>query len=132
MAQDFRFRAKNNQKKTVSYFVSGKIKLEEVGADDNAALLFDLPVNSLITNAKVITHTAGTGPLKIACGTTEIVPNAAVNAAGVFEEVVSKLFETGGSVLLTNSSADYKKDKGVVRILVEYVELDRTTGEYTN
>lgn len=131
---DFRYKDKNNQKKGVRYYFSGPINLNEIGNDDETkAVLFDLPRASLIKSVQIITLTAGTGPVGIKCGNETLVNNdGSVNAEGIFTEVADLYFETGGLVTLNNTAGDAKSDKGVIKVGIEYVETERTYGEYTN
>ncbi|EHC1462702.1 hypothetical protein JT681_001746 [Campylobacter jejuni] len=130
---DLRFSHKNNQKKGVSYFCSGPIALKEVGKDDNSGILFDLPRASYIKSIQVVTLEGGTGPVGIKCGSTALInDDGTVTAKGTYEEAnVNQYFPTGGTVVLRNINTT-KNDTGVVMVMVEYIETQKSILEYTN
>lgn len=131
---DLRFRHKNNQKKGVSYFCSGPIALKEVGKDDNSGILFDLPRASYIKSIQVVTLEAGTGPVGMKCGSTVLInDDGVVNTKGTHEEAnVNQYFPTGGTVVLRNINATPENDTGVIMVMVEYIETQKSILEYTN
>lgn len=131
---DLRFKHKNNQKKGISYFCSGPIALKEVGKDDDSGILFDLPRASYIKSIQVVTLEAGAGPVGMKCGSTELInDDGVVNTKGTHEETnVNQYFPTGGTVVLRNINATPENDKGVVMVMVEYIETQKSILEYTN
>lgn len=132
---DLRFKNKNNQKKKLSYFCSGPINLKDLKDTTDIAktgLLFELPEASLVVSVSVIALTAGTGPVTIKCGSTELSNGATVTTIGVHYEAVNKYLATGGSITITNDGGTPDSDKGIVKVAVEYLETENTNGEYTN
>lgn len=131
---DFRFKDKNNQKKGVRYYFSGKINLKDIGNDDDTkALLFDLPTDSLVKSVKIITLKGGTGPVGLKCGKTALVnDDGQVTTQGTYSKTVDLYFPTGGAVTLNNTAADPTTDAGIIKVGVEYVETTRSIGESTN
>ncbi|EDP3390253.1 hypothetical protein GWW53_08455 [Campylobacter jejuni] len=131
---DLRFSHKNNQKKGVSYFCSGPIALKEVGKDDDSGILFDLPRASYIKSIQVVTLEAGTGPVGMKCGLTVLInDDGIVNTKGTHEEAnVNQYFHTGGTVVLRNMATTPKSDTGIIMVMVEYIETQKSILEYTN
>ncbi|ENT7195394.1 hypothetical protein ACE65T_001890 [Campylobacter jejuni] len=131
---DLRFSHKNNQKKGVSYFCSGPIALKEVGKDDDSGILFDLPRASYIKSIQVVTLEVGTGPVGMKCGSTVLIKDdGVVNTKGTHEEAnVNQYFPTGGTVVLRNINTTPENDTGVIMVMVEYIETQKSILEYTN
>ncbi|EAK2833575.1 hypothetical protein C3W60_05740 [Campylobacter jejuni] len=131
---DLRFSHKNNQKKGISYFCSGPIALKEVGKDDDSGILFDLPRASYIKSIQVVTLEVGTGPVGIKCGSTVLInDDGAVTTKGTHEEAnVNQYFPTGGTVILRNMATTPESDTGVIMVMVEYIETQKSILEYTN
>ena len=127
---DLRFEGKNNQKKGVSIFSSDVITTSETMNDT----LFTLPANSLVTAVyAVVTTGSGTNTdtVDVKVGTTVVATEVVVGVVGVASGTVAKtFFPTGGSVTVV-AGADAPGTTGKVRIVVEYIETELTTGTYT-
>lgn len=128
---DLRFEGKNNQKKGVSIFSSEAITTSATMNDT----LFTLPANSLVTAVYAIVL-AGSGTatdtVDVKVGTTVVANEVVVGVVGVASGTVAKtFFPTGGSVTVV-AGADAPGTTGKVKIVVEYIETELTTGTYTD
>ena len=128
---DLRFEGKNNQKKGVSIFSSEAITTSATMNDT----LFTLPANSLVTAVYAIVL-AGSGTatdtVDVKVGTTVVANEVVVGVVGVASGTVDKtFFPTGGSVTVV-AGADAPGTTGKVKIVVEYIETELTTGTYTD
>lgn len=105
-------------------------------ATGDVVTLFTLPENADVTNAYIYVvkaPTGGTQTLKISVGSTDIVAAVAVGtSAGVFKggSVTRANSGTGSDVTVTTGIANLTD--GEFRIVVEYVEYNKVTGELTN
>ena len=105
-------------------------------ATGDVVTLFTLPENADVTNAYIYVAkapTGGTQTLKISVGSTDIVAAVAVGtSAGVFKggAVTKANSGTGSNVTVTTGIANLTD--GEFRIVVEYVEYNKVTGELTN
>jgi hypothetical protein len=128
---DLRFEDKNNQKKTLSVFASGIIATSAT-MDET---LFTLPEASLVLSAKAIVITpsgAVTNTVDILVGSTVIGNEVVVGVAGLQEGTPAPAyFATGGSVTVV-AGADAPSDIGRIKIVVEYIETELTSGTYTD
>ena len=128
---DLRFEGKNNQKKGVSIFSSEAIVTSATMNDT----LFTLPANSLVTAVYAIVL-AGSGTatdtVDVKVGSTVVANEVVVGVVGVASGTVAKtFFPTGGSVTVV-AGADAPGTTGKVKIVVEYIETELTTGTYTD
>lgn len=128
---------KNNQKKGVSASTA-TIKVADTGtiAVGDTVSLFKLPANSVVVNAFIVTRstiTGGTQTAKITVGSTDAIAAVALGTAanaikgGTVTRVATG---TGAEVIATVGVADLTD--GEIEVVVEYIEFERTTGEYTN
>lgn len=105
-------------------------------AAGDVVTLFTLPANVDVTNAYinvVKAPTGGTQTLKISVGSTDIIAAVAVGAvSGAFKggTVTKANSGTGSNVTVTTGIADLTD--GEFRVVVEYVEYNKVTGELTN
>ena len=128
---DLRFEGKNNQKKGVSIFSSDVITTSATMSDT----LFTLPANSLVTAVYAVVITGSgtaTDTVDVKVGTTVVANEVVVGVVGVASGTVAKtFFPTGGSVTVV-AGADAPGATGKVKIVVEYIETELTTGTYTD
>jgi hypothetical protein len=126
---DLRFEDKNNQKKTSSVFASGAIALDD--ATDN--ILFTLPTASIVTAAYVVVTTADTtGTVDLKVGSTVIANEVDCSATGTVDgSVTPAYFATGGSVTVVEGATGLTGD-GIVKVVIEYIETELASGEYTD
>lgn len=128
---DLRFEGKNNQKKGVSIFSSEVITTSATMSDT----LFTLPANSLVTAVYAIVTTGSgtaTDTVDVKVGTTVVANEVVVGVVGVASGTVTKtFFPTGGSVTVVAGS-NAPGTTGKVKIVVEYIETELTTGTYTD
>jgi len=139
---DLRLQNEAFQKKSTSYFA---IFLEEGTDDNNLPLgdgdhqLCDLPPNSIITDAYVHVNTvgdmatSGVATLGTASGGSEIMSAADMDAAtgktGTFTGQSET--DTGVTVWLGITIVGAQTAVGKYYIVIEYLEPEKKTGEYT-
>ena len=128
---DLTYLDKNNQKKKISAFASGTIATSATMNDT----LFTLPVNSLVTDVYAIITTASgtaTDTVDVKVGTTVVANEVVVGVLGVASGTVAKTFFPTGGVVTVVAGADAPDAAGRIRIVVEYIEVELTDGQYTN
>ena len=128
---DLNFNNKNNQKKTRSAFASGVITTAAAMSET----LFTLPVNSLVTEVYAIVETGSgtaTDTVDVKVGSTVVANEVVVGVVGVATGTVAKTFFPTGGVVTVVAGADAPGTTGKIRIVVEYVEVERTNGQYTD
>ena len=127
---DLRFEDKNNQKKASCVFASGILSTSATMDD----ILFTLPEASLVTNVYAYVETISgtvTDTVDIKVGSTIIGDEVVVGVAGVDATAVNTYFPTGGSVTVV-AGADAPDAAGRIKIVVEYIETELTSGTYTD
>ena len=128
---DLTFNDKNNQKKTRSAFASGVITTTATMSET----LFTLPVNSLVTEVYAIVETGSgtsTDTVDVKVGSTVVANEIVVGVVGVATGTVAKTFFPTGGIVTVVAGADAPGTTGKIRIVVEYVEVELTNGQYTN
>lgn len=128
---DLTFNDKNNQKKTRSAFASGVITTAAAMSET----LFTLPVNSLVTEVYAIVETGSgtaTDTVDVKVGSTIVANEVVVGVVGVATGTVAKTFFPTGGVVTVVAGADAPGTTGKIRIVVEYVEVELTNGQYTD
>lgn len=131
---DLKLEGKNNQKRGVSVFVSESIT---VGTSVSAFTdtLFTLPANSLVTSGSAIVTdaTGNTGDiLSLLVGSETVVGSIPLDAVELSIGTVdtTKAYRaSGGTVYAAGTSA---ANPSTYKVVMEYVELNKTTGEFTN
>lgn len=136
---------KNNLKKAISV-MSAVIRPQSISTADGVVtngtiavgdnlILANLPANCIVTNAMIYirTHpTNTTSQLTIKCGTDNLIAATAVGSASdkVLGSLVGKVSTgTGKQIIAEVSTADLTD--GEIEVVVEYMEITRTTGEFT-
>ena len=128
---DLTFNDKNNQKKTRSAFASGVITTTATMSET----LFTLPINSLVTEVYAIVETGSgtaTDTVDVKVGSTVVANEVVVGVVGVAVGTVAKTFFPTGGVVTVVAGADAPGTTGKIRIVVEYVEVELTNGQYTD
>ena len=128
---DLTYSDKNNQKKKISTFASGVITTSATMNDT----LFTLPVNSLVTDVYAIITTASgtsTDTVDVKVGSTVVANEVVVGVLGVASGTVAKTFFPTGGVVTVVAGADAPDTAGRIRVVVEYIEVALTDGQYTN
>lgn len=128
---DLTFNDKNNQKKTRSAFASGVITT----AADMSETLFTLPANSLVTEVYAIVETGSgtaTDTVDVKVGSTVVANEVVVGVVGVATGTVAKTFFPTGGIVTVVAGADAPGTTGKIRVVVEYVEVELTNGQYTD
>lgn len=97
-------------------------------------ILFDLPPQALVTSCFLINKkgpTTKNAKFKLLVENTEIMAEQTVGDTNAVSAVTTnKFFPTGGLVAAEVTTADLSE--GVYEICVEYYEIKKFTGEYTN
>lgn len=128
---DLRFKDKNNQKKTYSVFASGIIA---TSATMNETL-FTLPEASLVLSAKAIVITpsgVATDTVDILVGSTVVGNEIRVGVAGLQEGTPAPAYFATGGLVTVVAGADAPNGAGRIKIVVEYIETELTSGTYTD
>lgn len=128
---DLRYNAKNNHKKKISAFASGTITTSATMNDT----LFTLPVNSLVTAVYAIVTTASgtvTDTVDVKVGSTVVANEVVVGVLGVASGTVAKTFFPTGGIVTVVAGADAPGTTGVIRIVVEYIEVELSEGTLTD
>lgn len=121
----------NNQKRGVSVFVS-EYMATAVAQDDTLA---NLPSNIVVQNAYVVVTTASgtaTDTVDIKVGSTVVGNECLVGVLGLGVGTPAPTYFATGGALSVVSGADAPDTAGVYQVVVEYLELDKVNGEYTN
>jgi hypothetical protein len=126
---DLTLTGKNNQKREISVAVCETVATSAT-MDET---LFNLPVNSLVMRAQVLVETvsgAATSTVDVKVGATVVANEVAVTSAGLVDgSVTPAQFATGGAVSVV-AGAVAPDAAGRIRVILEYIELDTTTGMY--
>ena len=131
MATDMRFEDKNNQKKTSSVFASGDISTTAT----MDVTLFTLPANSLVKGVYVhVTTGSGTATdtVDVKVGSTVVANEVVVGTTGTKTGAVTAALFTTGGVVSVVAGADAPGTTGVIRVVVEYIEIELSNGTYTD
>jgi len=94
----------------------------------------NLPARSLVTGVKSIVTTASTtagAQVTIKVGAVAIATNIAVATTGVKVTATPGYFPTGGLVTIVGGTTSPAAGNLVSEYIVEYIELDKVSGEYT-
>lgn len=129
---DLRFADKNNQKKENSASASGVLSTSAT-MDDT---LFTMPVAGLVTAVYAVVVTpSGTAnsTVDVKVGSTVVANELAVDATGVSVDstFAPMYFSAGGSVSVV-PGAVAPDTAGRIKIVVEYLETELTSGQYTD
>lgn len=124
----------NNQKRNCRFVVAAPSEAEILSAGN--AIIANLPERVLLTKAYAIVKTAsttGAATLDIKVGATVVANEVPVAALGVGEGVnfVPVYLATGGALTVAGGAVLPAAGDLVAEIVVEYIELDKVTGEYT-
>lgn len=126
--------AKFSEKKSRSVAATERAMLYSEFDTTSAVTLFNLPANCLITDAYVITETAGQTSLTLDVGVTGdadgLIADADVDNTGIVKDALSTgvLTGTGTAVTVTPSATP---TAGAFIFVVDYVEYTKSTGEMT-
>jgi hypothetical protein len=117
----------NNYKREIMVGVS-----DSMSTGDNT--VFNLPANSLVTGVSVVVTSADTTALStvdVKVGITVVANEVAVAAAGVASGTVTPTYFADGGAVSVAAGATVPAGDGVIRLVVEYIELDTVTGDLT-
>lgn len=100
--------------------------------------LFTLPRNSFISKVDVYINTVSataSSQMDIAVGGTDVATNIPVTVAGVAVMptlAAARKYPNGGAVTINGGTTPPAAGDLVFDVIIEYVELDKHTGAYTN
>lgn len=119
-----------NQKRSICVGVFKPTEAEILAV----AAVANLPERSIVT--KVFTNViaaSGTAAsnLTVRVGATAIATNVAVATTGLKTTSTVGYFPTGGEITVVAGSTPPAAGDLEVEVIVEYIELDKRTGEYT-
>ena len=124
----------NFQKRGVCVFTA---PLAEADILTTGSVYGNLPERSLIVSAGVLVTTVSTttsSTLDVKVGSTVVANEVAVTAAGFIAGTMvaaNQYFATGGAITVLAGSTTPAAGDLVGELVIEYIELDKTTGEYT-
>lgn len=119
-----------NQKRSVCVGVFKPTEAEILAVAQVAVLPERSIVTKVFTNVITASSTALSN-LTVRVGGTSIATNVAVATAGLKSTSVPGYFPTGGELTVIVGSTPPAAGDLEVEVIVEYIELDKTTGEYT-
>ena len=124
----------NFQKRGVCVF---KAPLEEADVLTTGSVYGNLPDRAVIISAAILVttvSTTATSTLDIKVGSTVVANEVAVTAAGMIDGIMvdaNQYFATGGEITVLAGAVTPAAGDFVGELVIEYIELDKTTGEYT-
>ena len=125
----------NNQKRSVSVL---SVPLLEADILTTGSIYATLPARSLILSVTVnVATVSGTASstVDVSAAGTVVANEVAVTVAGVIVGTVvsaAAYLATGGDIVVLAGSTTPADGAFVGDLVVEYIELDKTNGEYTN
>lgn len=127
-AVDGRLNTKFRQKRGVSV---GVYDLGYADLATDGTIVAALPAGSIITKVVLIEKTAANAgaTFDLNVGSTAIVNEGALDSSNSATVILADL-TTGGNLVIKNGAT--ASSAGTFRFIVEYVEYNKTTGEYTN
>mgnify|MGYP003647471127 CR=1 FL=1 len=98
------------------------------------AAVANLPERSLVTNVYTNVLTASgtaSSQITVKVGAVAVATNVAVATTGIKTTTTPGYFATGGEITIIGGTTPPANGALVVEVVIEYVELDKTSGEYT-
>lgn len=120
-----------NQKRSVSVGVYPLTEAEVLDTAIVAALPVNVIVTNVYTNVKTASGTASSS-IVVKVGGTTIANNVAVASTGLKTTTTPGYFATGGDVTVAAGATAPATGTLDVEVIIEYAELSKTLGEYTN
>lgn len=136
MSQNLLLQGNFNEKREVRY-MTAKLTFALAGAVTESFLVGKLPPNAVITNAYVFATTASNATTDaVVIGTTdggsEIMSAGNAKTLGKTGTFTAQTATTGtGKNVWVKHTVTGAKTAGELYAIVEYLEVDRTNGEYT-
>lgn len=135
--EDLRRLGTLNQKKGICV-AAAALDFSTLGATTESFQLFNLPEQSVITNAYVHVMTASdavttnVGILGTAENGTEVLSAADLKSVGEAGTFTGQSLTGTGKTIYFKQTVTGAATVGEVLVVVEYLEYDKNTGEYTN
>lgn len=139
---DLRRLKNRHQKRDISVFETDLDFTDDIGVTADISQLFDMPLNSYVIRAEILIKTASDAVTTAVAdvgfdGDDTLIDGANLKSvAGSIEDAgtnavvpVDKL--TGGTVTFLPTYTG-TTTVGVFKIIIEYIEYEKHTGEYTN
>lgn len=120
-----------NQKRRVSVGVFALTEADILGG----AIVATLPARSIVTGVKTLVTTASgtlSSSITVNVGTTSIATGVDVTTTGVKTTATPGYFATGGDISVVAGATAPATGSLECEVVVEYIELDVKSGEYTN
>lgn len=127
----------NFQKRGVCVAVFDFVEADVLFDSGAGSVGVNLPDNIVILSAGILVETVsstGSATCDILVGASVLANEVAVTAAGMIPgTVVAAVAEqaTGGELIIRNGAVAPAAGDLVGKVIVEYIELDKVTGEYT-
>lgn len=124
----------NFQKRGVSVFTAPFVEADIL---TTGSVFGKLPERAVITYAGIlVTTVSGTvlSTLDVQVGSTVVANEVAVTAAGMIDGTLvaaNRYFATGGDITVLAGAVSPAAGDLVGELVIEYIELDKVTGEYT-
>lgn len=128
-----------HKKRDISVFTT-HVTIDEFGVSGDVYEVFKLPFNSLVTRRSAYIVTASDDSTSAAAdvgidggaelGNMDLTALAGSNGFTAEEELA--FFPTGGTVTVTPAYGTNDPTVGEAILVIEYVEIDKTTGDVTN
>ena len=132
---DLRRTGKNNQKRSVSVL---SVPLVEADILTTGSIYATLPARSIILTVEIWVKTVSTtasSTLDVTANGAVVANEIAVTVAGVIKGTVVTTaadMETGGDIVVLAGSTTPAAGDFVGELVITYVELDKSNGEYTD
>jgi hypothetical protein len=124
---DLRREGRNNQRRTLEVLVSEPVIASEVSE------LFNIPKHSVINRLGVLVVRAEAGAtIDVNINGTTIMGEIGIDVTNALEYADANFSAQENGAIISVGPGSTAPTTGVVRILVEFVELDKVNGEYIN
>lgn len=127
----------NNQKKGVSVAVISFVEADVTANAADGSVVFQLPASSMITRlTSNVTAASATvsSTIDVLIGAVVLVNELPVAIADIADETLvaaARYAANGGEVIIKSGAVAPATGSLVGELIIEYIELDKNTGEYT-
>jgi len=120
-----------NQKRQVTASIFTLGEADVLGSALVATLPARVVVTSVLTNVLTASGTTSAN-IKVVAGAKTVASNVAVATAGLKTTNTPQYLPTGGDVTISAGTTAPATGSLQVEVIISYIELDKTTGEYTD
>ena len=126
---DLRTAYKNHQRRVVNAVVGENLSAADV---NDIAIIATLPPNALVVGYQVIIkEAAGSGEqINITYNNTAVASDVVVDTVGIVGAYNTPSHAVGGGNISVRPGTT-APTAGLFDVIVEYIDIDKTTGEYT-